>query len=272
MEAPVARGEQARLRREVFAAPTDWPTPQDRTDVPTPRETGDAPIAREAPSLGLAPPPPLRLENLYLLDPVANETAPIEELVFSDQGIGVIEHRGQPARVLPWSSVSAHVIEARSGGVVPEWWVDPELERNEASSASDQTVTDPDARVRAWPSTEPGSLIGIQTPTGTYRFLVAGADPVVLSGRISAIAVRHRGPSAMAPAETAADERRARGRRAPEQRSTWSKVQPYLVVLLVVFIAASVTLILLQSSGAIHLPFLGGGNSGSLGRLSLRSR
>jgi hypothetical protein len=164
------------------------------------------------------------------------------------------------------------VVEAWSGGVVPEWWVDPELDRHETSTAPGQTITDPDARVRAWPSTEPGSLIGIQTPTGTYRFLVAGTDPVRLSGRISAIAVRHRGPSAIAPAEAAADERRVRGRRAPEQRSTWSKVQPYLVILLIVFIATSVTLILLQSSGAIHLPFLGGGNSGSLGRLSLRSR
>ena len=52
----------------------------------------------------------------------------------------------------------------------------------------------------------------------------------------------------------------------------WSKIQPYLVVLLIVFIATSVTLILLQSSGAIHLPFLGGANSGSLERLVLRSR
>jgi hypothetical protein len=47
-------------------------------------------------------------------------------------------------------------------------------------------------------------------------------------------------------------------------------VQPYLVVALVVFIGAAVTLILLQSAGAIHLPFLGGANPGSLGPLRTR--
>lgn len=248
MGAPVTRGEQASLRR-----------------VATP-----APRTREEPVLALAPIRPLRLENLYLLDPIANETAPIEAIVFSDEGIGVIEHRGQPARVLPWPSVSAHVVEAWSGGVVPEWWVDPELERDEADDGP--TVTDPDARVRAWPHVEPGSLIGIQTPTGTYRFLLPGTDPARVSGRINAIAVRHRGPSAVASVTTVAEERPLRSRRSAEQRSTWSRVQPLLVVALVVFIATAVTLILLQSAGAIHLPFLGGANSGSLGRLVLRTR
>jgi hypothetical protein len=256
MGVPVARGEQARLRREVLPAPSDPPSP------------------RGEPSLSLAPARPLRLENLYLLDPVANETTSIEAIVFSDDGIGVIEHRGQPARVLPWSSVSAQVVEPWSGGVVPEWWVDPELDRDPTVDASDQTVTDPEARVRAWPSTEPGSLIGIQTPTGTYRFLLPCTDPVRLSSRINEIAAPHRGPSSLASMAKSSEERpsRRRGRRVAEERSTWSKIQPYLVVLLIVFIATSVTLILLQSSGAIHLPFLGGANSGSLGRVTLRTR
>lgn len=174
--------------------------------------------------------------------------------------------------MLSWSSVSAQVVEAWSGGVVPEWWVDPELERDEEDEASGPTVIDPDARVRAWPHVEPGSLIGIQTPTGTYRFLLPGTDPVQIVGRINAIAVRHRGPSAMATVTTVAEERPSRRRRAAEERSRWSKVQPYLVVALVVFIATAVTLILLQSAGAIHLPFLGGANSGSLGRLAVRTR
>jgi len=254
MGASVARGEQARLRREVLPAPTDPPTP------------------RREPSLALAPARPFRLESLYLLDPIANETVPIDAIVFSDEGIGVVEHHGHPARVLPWASVSAHVVEDWSGGVVPEWWVDPELDRDEAGDASGDTVTDPDARARAWPLTEPGALIGIQTPTGTYRFLLPGTDPHRLAGRINSIAVRHRGPSSLAPVTPATRQRPARRRRATEQRSMWSKIQPYLVVLLIVFIATSVTLILLQSSGAIHLPFLGGANSGSLERLVLRSR
>ena len=259
MGVPVARSEQARLRREVLPAPSDPPT------------------SRDQPLLALAPARPLRLENLYLLDPVANETTPIEAIVFNDEGIGVIEHRGQPARVLPWSSVSAQVVEEWSGGVVPEWWVDPELDRDqtpEGPGGPGPTVTDPDARVRAWPSNEPGSLIGIQTPTGTYRFLLPGTDPVRLSDRINAVAGPHRGPSAIAAVQKVPEERpsRRRSRGPVEERSTWSKIQPYLVALLIVFIATSVTLILLQSAGVIHLPFLGGANSGSVGQPMLRSR
>jgi hypothetical protein len=220
----------------------------------------------------VAPSRPLRLGSAYLLDPLANETTPLEAIVFSDEGIGVVEHAGTPARVLPWSSVSAHVVEAWSGGIVPEWWVDPELEREEAGEVREPTITDPEARVRGWPSVEPGSLIGVQTPTGTYRFLLPGTDPVELAGEINAIAVRHRGPSIVARVNPPTDERPRRSRRADREGSRWSKVQPYFVVALVVFIATAVTLILLQSSGAIHLPFLGGANSGSLGRLVFRSR
>jgi hypothetical protein len=250
MGATLARGEQASLRR---AAPS-------------------APPPRGDPVLTVARSRPLRLESAYLLDPVANATAPLDAIVFNDDGIGVVEHPGQPPRVLPWSSVSAHVVEAWSGGVVPEWWVDPELERDDANGAPGPTITDPDARVRGWPSVEPGSLIGIQTPTGTYRFLLPGIDPVRISGQINAIAARHRIPSALAPVTTATEDSLERRRRAGIRRSTWSKVQPYLVVVLVVFIATAVTLILLQSAGAIHLPFLGGANSGSLGRPVLRIR
>ena len=39
------------------------------------------------------------------------------------------------------------------------------------------------------------------------------------------------------------------------------RVQPVLVVLLVVVLVTAVTLILLQSAGDIHLPFLGGGRA-----------
>jgi hypothetical protein len=55
----------------------------------------------------------------------------------------------------------------------------------------------------------------------------------------------------------------------------WARVQPYLVVGLVVILVTAVTLILLQSAGTIHLPLLGGSGgsgsgTGSVG--SLRSR
>jgi len=51
----------------------------------------------------------------------------------------------------------------------------------------------------------------------------------------------------------------AHGHRGP--RSGWSRVRPWLVVLLAVVVATAVTVILLQSAGVIHLPFLGGGSS-----------
>ena len=56
---------------------------------------------------------------------------------------------------------------------------------------------------------------------------------------------------------------RAPPRGASRQRDfSWAKVQPFLVVALIVFLAAAVTIILLQSAGAIHLPYLGGVGSG----------
>ncbi len=45
----------------------------------------------------------------------------------------------------------------------------------------------------------------------------------------------------------------------PKRDFSWAKVQPFLVVALIVFLATAVTIILLQSAGAIHLPYLGRG-------------
>ena len=230
MGAAVAEGEQSRVRG------------------------GTAP---STPTVPAAPPPPVlrpfQLEGLLLLDAAGNGDSP---------------------RVLPWSSMTTHVVEPWAGGLIPEWWVDPELNSDAPPEVQTGVVTDPDATSRSLPHAEPGALISIQTPTGTFRFLLPGWDPAELSDRIAALAVSHQGPSGVTSVTTVigSDRRSRRGRGTPtgEPVSTWSKVHPYLVVALLVFIGAAVTLILLQSAGAIHLPFLGGANPGSLGPLRTR--
>jgi hypothetical protein len=208
--------------------------------------------------------PPYRLDHLLLLDSAGNDPLEIESLVFTDDGVGVVRRRGEQPRVLPWSSVSAHAVERWSGGIVPEWWVDPELNRTEPAPGTGPVLTDPDATSRAMPHIEPGALIGIKTPTRTYRFLLPAGDPKAVAPRIAAFALRQQGPAGASTVTTVA---RAGTATTAEGRDTanasrWSRIQPVLVVLLVALIATAVTLILLQSAGAIHLPFLGGANTG----------
>ena len=108
-----------------------------------------------------------------------------------------------------------------------------------------------------FPMSMPGPLIDIQTPSGTFRFLLPGADPATVAERITAIAIRHRGAAGASSVTTALGARRY-GRRSGRAATRWERVRPLLVVILVVVIATAVTLILLQSAGAVHLPFLGG--------------
>ncbi len=235
---------------------------------------GTAPSRRAAPPVRA--PQPFQLEGLLLLDAAGNDPVTIDTIVFDDDGVGVVRHRGDRPRVLPWSAMTTHVVERWTGGFVPEWWVDPELDRSDPRAVASGMVTDPGATNRSLSRAEPGALIAIQTPTGIHRFLLPGGDPAELSRRIAAFAVRHQGPSGASSATTVVGaERVARhGRRgsADGSPSTWSSVQPYLVVALIVFIGTAVALILLQSVGTIHLPFLGGANSGSPAPAPLRTR
>jgi hypothetical protein len=63
------------------------------------------------------------------------------------------------------------------------------------------------------------------------------------------------------------DAERRRVERLPKREISWSKVQPFLVVALILFLAAAVAIILLQSAGTIHLPYLGGVGSGVVGSI-----
>ncbi len=219
-------------------------------------------------------PAPLRIERLLLLDSAGNDPVPIDALVIDDDGIGVVRSRGGRPQVLPWPSVSAHVVERWAGGAIPEWWVDPELNRNDQGAEPPPTVVDPRSNVRALPRTEPGVVISVQGPFGTYRFLARGGDPDALSRRVTDFAVRHQGLSGVPPVTTVARPRRAgdrrQGTRVANRRSGWSRVRPYLAVTLIVFIAVAVTLILLQSAGTIHLPYLGGSSPGASGPFRTR--
>jgi hypothetical protein len=265
-----SNGAQARSNG-ADGHPTLAGTPR-ATPVPVPDAVTSQPEPQARP-LSLEP-QPFSLEGLLLLDSIGKDPIDIDVVTFDDQGIGVIRSRGDPARVLPWSSVVAHVVEAWSGGVIPEWWVDPELDRGDATDKASGSVTDPGATSRPLPHAESGALIAIRTRSGTYRFLLPHGDARTLSRTITAFAVEHQGPNAASSVTRVVawgqDIERRQVEREPNRDITWSKVRPFMVVVLVVLIGTAVTLILLQSAGAIHLPYLGGAGSGTMG--ALRSR
>lgn len=225
-------------------------------------------------SLGatVPPRPELRVSDLILFDTAGSEPAHIEAVVFTDQGIGVVRTPGSEPRVLPWSAVAAHVVERWSGGVVPAWWVAPQARPDDAPRAG--SAGPPAAPRRPLPQADPGAVIAIQTPFGTYRFLRPGADPVELSNRITDFAVRHQGlsgvPSVTFVARPRRGDDRRQGSRARPPATGWGRAQPYLVVVLVLFLLTAVTLILLQSAGVIHLPYLGGARPGRITSFRIR--
>jgi hypothetical protein len=203
-------------------------------------------------------PKPLTVSGLLLLDPHGHDPTPVDSITFDDDGIGVVRTRGEAPRVLRWDAVVTHAVEPWAGGVIPAWWVgrDPAGVEPVDGAILDFGTTD-GGRSGSLPHAEAGALISIQTRAGTYRFLRSGGDPSQLAERIAALAVRHRGPVGASSVTTVVSGRHRRGR--ARSRSTWDRARPVLVVLLILVIAASVTLILLQSAGVIHLPILGGG-------------
>jgi hypothetical protein len=194
---------------------------------------------------------------LLLLDPHGHQPTTIESITFDDDGIGVVGSRGQAPRILPWESMVTHAVEPWAGGVIPEWWVDPQLNRVErpAGDGVGALLTDPVATSRPLPRVLSGAMISIQTRSGTYRFLRPGGDASEIAARIADWAIRHQGPAGASSVTTVASRRHRSG--GASDGPTWDRVRPWLVVALVLLIAAAVTLILLQSAGAIHLPFLG---------------
>ena len=221
-----------------------------------------------APQPGADPPPtgpgprPFTVTGLLLLDPHGHDPTVVESITFDDDGIGVVRARGEPTRVLPWDAVVSHAVEPWSGGVIPDWWVEPEAQRDGGpvpvpGDPVDTLLTGARTTGRPLPHAEAGAMISIQTRTGTYRFLRSGGDPTGLARRVAAFTVRHQGAAGVSSVTTV-----AAGRSGP--RSVWSRLRPWLVVLLLVVLAAAVTLILLQSAGVVHLSFLGSGSAGGI--------
>jgi hypothetical protein len=230
-----------------------------------------------------------------LLDSSGNHPVVVYALHFGDDGIGLVGREGSSPRVLPWASVSAHAVEPWTGGTIPRSWVDTaghggaggadtrrsdDHEGDGPASAvepyREAVATDADDRedravgairgARAGrahgaddqlPHVEAGALIDIQTPSGTFRFLLPRADPATVAERITAIAIHHRGSAGASSVTTVLGAKRY-GRRSGRAATGWERVRPLFVIILIVVIATAVTLILLQSAGAVHLPFLGG--------------
>jgi hypothetical protein len=234
------------------------------------------------------PPDPFRLEHLILLGTNGSEPVNIHAMTFGDDGIGVVRYPGEMPRVLPWESVVAHAVEPWQGGAIPEWWVDPELNRSEveldrgemelnpgeAATSPSETVTDPSATSRTRPHVESGALVVIQSDTGVYRFIHPGGDARDLSRKVTGFAIRNQGPgSASSVTRVVAwgqDAERRKRQRPPAKPPTWVRMKPYLTAFLVVFVGIVIALILLQSAGTIHLPLLGGSSSGVVGALRTR--
>ena len=192
-------------------------------------------------------------------------------MTFDDHGIGVIRRTAasRPG-CCRGPSVAAHAVEPWSGGAIPEWWVDPELNRSEVPSGPVphwSPTPRPPAGPR--PHTESGALIVIQTATGIYRFILPGGEARELSRRVTAFAVRYHGPAAASSVTRVVawgqDAERRKRRRPPQRPAPWDRMKPYLVWSWSCSSAPSSTLILLQSAGTIHLPFLGGSSSGVVG-------
>ncbi len=165
--------------------------------------------------------------------------------------------------LLPWTSIVTHVVEPWSGGIIPEWWVDPELHRPGATGEPDRVATDPSAGARAPVHAEAGALVSLRTPMTTYRFLVPGGDAAVLAARIAQLATVHLGPAAAPTATTARLPDLPRGR-APERPAWYRRLRAAVAVVTVLVVVVVATLVLLQSAGRIHLPVLGGAGPGEI--------
>lgn len=180
--------------------------------------------------------PPLTLRNLWLVTPDGARPVFVATMVIDEEGIAVKSPRDVERRLLPWSAITAHAVESWSGGPF----------RRETS----------EARADSEPELEPigpGPLLSLQTQGGTYRLIHPGGDVATLGKRVDSFAVLHHGPSAHSTVT------RATGGPASTSPSwPWPKIRPWALLVAGVVVATLIVLILLQSAGAIHLPFLGG--------------
>ena len=194
--------------------------------------------------------------------PARHDPTTVDSVTFDDRGIGVVRRRGQEPRLLPWESVVAHAVEPWAGGVIPAWWVDPDRQLPDTPApvpgGPTTTLFAEAGTVERAPPRRGRALISVQTRTGTYRFLRPGGDPSDLaagsppspSATGDRPACRRSPPWPLGPGSCAVPIGPAGRGSGPGWWCCWS-----------CWWSTAVTLILLQSAGVIHLPFLGGGSS-----------
>ena len=235
--------------------------------VTTPPETSGGVAAPSEPE-------PFALDGLILLSGEGNAPQPVDgiRLTLDDQGVGVIHSPEEPPRVLPWPSLIAHAVEPWSGGVTPDWWVDPEFNRTGEGIGDDHDVIDPVATERSSSLTRDGALISLRTVLATYRFLLPDGNVDELRPRVGAFALRHQGPPGSSSTATVFAGRSPGTGGRSSQGLTWMRIRPALTVVLIAFLMTAAILIVLQSAGTIHIPFLGGANSGTIPVAGLRIR
>jgi hypothetical protein len=198
-------------------------------------------------------------------------------MTFGADGIGVIRYVGELPRILPWTSVVAQVVEQWRGGAIPEWWVDPELNRGEAAV---WTVQRCHRSVRHQPATPPRR---VGSPDRASRRLLASTGSSCPEATRATCPNGFTGPRRPLPGAGCGLLGDPGGRlgprrrtpevaqRPPQKPATWVEDQALLSVALVVFVGICIALILLQSAGTIHLPSSEARTRGRLFRPSGRS-
>jgi hypothetical protein len=106
---------------------------------------------------------------------------------------------------------------------------------------------------------QPGACVTVLTDVETYHLAVHGGDPVELHRLVAD--VEQAPPAASAPTGPAAT-----GDPVP---AGFARIRPLLVVALVVVLVVAVALVLAQSGGLIHLPYLGGDATIDVGSVGL---
>ncbi len=205
----------------------------------------------------------VRLDDVVLLPPGDDARRAVGGVAVSvdANGVTLASSATHVPRVLPWSALATYVVEP-VGASPQRWWEDPELRHPDDAerggpegAAPGPTSARPRQRAgdgRA--AQQPAALVSLRTAAGTYRLLVPGTDSDALAARLRPLAAAHLPPEALPTVTTAATPLAAPS---PE-RTRWQRLRPVLAVLAAVLATAAITVILLQSAGAVHLPYLGG--------------
>lgn len=222
--------------------------------------------------LDARPLPAVRLDDVVVLAPGddadAGRAVGGVAVSVDESGVTLASASAHVRHVLSWSALETYVVEP-VGASPARWWEDPELRDPvdpERRDPMDPELRDPvdtapgpaPARRRQGSASEraaaPGALVSLRTAAGTYRLLVPGADSDALAARLRPLAAAHLPPEALPTVTTAA----MRPAATPPVRTRWQRVRPVLAVLAAALAAAAITVILLQSAGVVHLPYLGG--------------